>query len=538
MKKCSFCGTENQDNSVFCELCGRRFKTEPEEMVDETIIVNEEESESDTAVVNEVIETEKVQETKQTDYPVNTENTNRYYSDPVQSNSQQDVFADYKRRSNNNLLIIILFAIVAVIAVIVIATTSGKDSSHSKPSYNNQSNSTVTQTPQNQNSSQNQTNSGIQTNTVPTPVPNDGSSVSKAITLSPNTSVYGSLESKDDVLWYVLTLDKPGTVTFNMQYPSQSDSSCYWKLYVYTTGDTSSSIMSSAYYGNDENSDSQLLGLDAGTYYVKITPYYHSSSAYTLTPVYTETALCEMEPNDGYGTASVLSVNQPHVGCLYSDDDVDWYVLTLDKPGTVTFNMQYPSQDDSSCYWKLYVYTTSDSSSSIMSSAYYGQAAGFDSTVNSDSQLLGLDAGTYYVKITPYYHSSSAYTLTPVYTETALCEMEPNDGYGTASVLSVNQPHVGCLYSDDDVDWYVLTLDKPGTVTFNMQYPSQDDSSCYWKLYVYTSNSSSSSILNCSYYGNTTTTTENQIGLDAGTYYVKVVSYYHSSSPYTLTAIQ
>ncbi len=125
MKKCSFCGTDNQDNAVFCELCGRRFEAEPEEKDDETIIVNEEEAESDTAIVNEVVETETAQEIKQTDYPANTVNTDRYYSEPVQSNSQQDVFADYKRRSNNNLLFIILFAIVAVIAVIFIATTSG-----------------------------------------------------------------------------------------------------------------------------------------------------------------------------------------------------------------------------------------------------------------------------------------------------------------------------------------------------------------------------------------------------------------------------
>lgn len=125
MKKCSFCGTDNQDNAVFCELCGRRFEAEPEEKDDKIIIVNEEESESDTAIVNEVVETETAQETKQTNYPVNTVNTDRYYSEPVQSNSQQDVFADYKRRTNNNLLFIILFAIVAVIAVIFIATTSG-----------------------------------------------------------------------------------------------------------------------------------------------------------------------------------------------------------------------------------------------------------------------------------------------------------------------------------------------------------------------------------------------------------------------------
>lgn len=29
MKKCAFCGTENSDTNVFCELCGHRFDTTP-----------------------------------------------------------------------------------------------------------------------------------------------------------------------------------------------------------------------------------------------------------------------------------------------------------------------------------------------------------------------------------------------------------------------------------------------------------------------------------------------------------------------------
>ena len=42
MKKCSFCGTENSDRAILCELCGRRFKPENEEQIDEPLIINEE----------------------------------------------------------------------------------------------------------------------------------------------------------------------------------------------------------------------------------------------------------------------------------------------------------------------------------------------------------------------------------------------------------------------------------------------------------------------------------------------------------------
>lgn len=121
MKKCNFCGTENQDGAVFCELCGNRFVEEVEETIDEPVVVIEEEPViEDTTADGTDFPARSIEEIAPV---VNSGNSN--YSEPTQSNSQQDVFSDYKRRSNNNLLIIILFAIAALIAVIVIATTSG-----------------------------------------------------------------------------------------------------------------------------------------------------------------------------------------------------------------------------------------------------------------------------------------------------------------------------------------------------------------------------------------------------------------------------
>lgn len=121
MKKCNFCGTENQDGAVFCELCGNRFVEEVEETIDEPVVVIEEEPViEDTTADGKDFPARSIEEIAPV---VNSGNSN--YSEPTQSNSQQDVFSDYKRRSNSNLLIIILFAIAALIAVIVIATTSG-----------------------------------------------------------------------------------------------------------------------------------------------------------------------------------------------------------------------------------------------------------------------------------------------------------------------------------------------------------------------------------------------------------------------------
>ena len=52
MKKCNFCGTENQDGAVFCELCGNRFVAEVEDTIDEPVVVHEDEA------VSEVVSSE------------------------------------------------------------------------------------------------------------------------------------------------------------------------------------------------------------------------------------------------------------------------------------------------------------------------------------------------------------------------------------------------------------------------------------------------------------------------------------------------
>ena len=386
-----------------------------------------------------------------------------------------------------------------------------------------------------------QSNNSENQNTVDT---NDGSSMARAKTLTSNTETTGSIKPSSGVMWYVLTLDEPGTVIFNMKYPQQEYTYSYWELYVYTKDNSSNPIMSCSYSGRSSDfsdyvdANSQLLGLDAGTYYVKITDgSYHSSATYTLAAVYAATEKCEMEPNASYGAASVLKPNLSYEGCLSSSSDVDWYVLTLGKSGTVTFNMKYSEREYSYSYWQLYVYTDDDSSKAIMKYSYDGRVSGFSDTISVDSQLLGLYAGRYYIKITDgSYHSSTSYTLTANFNATTQCEMEPNGTYGTASTLLPNVAYTGSLSSSNDVDWYVLVLDSSATVSFNMQYSEREHSYSYWELYLYSDSNSSRSILYCSYSGKQTNSNSDQITLSAGTYYVKITDgSYHSATPYTLT---
>lgn len=58
MKKCTFCGTENADENVFCELCGHRFEAWPD--VETTAFQNQPKQETHNVNENGYVPTETV----------------------------------------------------------------------------------------------------------------------------------------------------------------------------------------------------------------------------------------------------------------------------------------------------------------------------------------------------------------------------------------------------------------------------------------------------------------------------------------------
>lgn len=108
MKKCNFCGTENLESALFCELCGRRFELETEELSNNPIIVHEEGTEN-------------------TDFPVELVHNNRETSESeaddlsayVDDNNLQNEAFYGKSSSNSKAKTISLFAIAAIVILAV-----------------------------------------------------------------------------------------------------------------------------------------------------------------------------------------------------------------------------------------------------------------------------------------------------------------------------------------------------------------------------------------------------------------------------------
>lgn len=90
----------------------------------------------------------------------------------------------------------------------------------------------------------------------------------------------------------------------------------------------------------------------------------------------------------------------------------------------------------------------------------------------------------------------------------------------TASVISVNATYTDYIKSYDDVSWYKFRISNPGYISFKFTHDYVDSSGVYWEAYLYDTNKDC--LNNYSYHGTETSVTGGNIGVPAGTYYIKV----------------
>lgn len=96
--------------------------------------------------------------------------------------------------------------------------------------------------------------------------------------------------------------------------------------------------------------------------------------------------------------------------------------------------------------------------------------------------------------------------------------------FSDAMQISVNSDVSGSVMKGYhyEQNYYMFTIPENGYVTLNFSNPLQASSEKYWTMYLY--NASFIEVYTKGIYGNKTNIISQQIGLGAGTYYVKIIS--------------
>ena len=360
---------------------------------------------------------------------------------------------------------------------------------------------------------------------------------------------YGHLMSSDDKDYFLFYMEQPGTACLTFTHPDLGLGATQYYWVVELLDENGSYMTGRSYVGSGSGGTWDLVGLDAGVYYVKINrnnSSYVDSGVYSLGLAVDYRPDWENEVNDAYANARQLPRDTDIWGTIMRSSEKDYYTFTLDDPAGVFVRLNHTQTAGASASWTVELQNSSHQT--LTSWQYNAADESYDSMAG-----IGLPPDTYYVIVTgsgdlaglravPYALQAYVDDLTP-------WETELNDTQAAASALNLNGPTRGSLMHSSDTDYYRLDLGMDSQVTLAFRHPNLgiDVTAYYWSVQLLDSNGDY--LTGRSYTGkgpdgdwlsNGATDPEvawGPVGLKAGTYYVKVAhnnTSYHSNLVYTI----
>jgi hypothetical protein len=212
--------------------------------------------------------------------------------------------------------------------------------------------------------------------------------------LVPGLTVSGSITSQKNIGVYKYELTEPGRFTMNVTRGSVGG---LQDAYVRLLSADGTQMKRDNSYINPYNFS---IDLEIGIYYMEITPYGSNTGTYNLRGDFTDAENNEIEPNDTRQTAQLLTSGQTVKGFISYQDNIDMYRIVLARSSKLTVNI---TRGNVSGLQDAYVrWLSADGTQMKRDNSY----------INPYNTSMDLEAGTYYIEITPYGSNTGTYNLT------------------------------------------------------------------------------------------------------------------------------
>ena len=229
--------------------------------------------------------------------------------------------------------------------------------------------------------------------------------------------------------------------------------------------------------------------------------------------------------NSWFDKAAGISVNTTYSANFTENNKEKYYKITVPSAGSLNVDFSHAYIESGNTYWKMQIYNDGNHEEL----AYYEFKG---NKISYSQQRFGVGSGTYYVKIYKYSYSDIVFNFRFNYEATNSWETELNDTYQMADSINLNEQYYGSMQRREDADWYKFTTAQDGYISLDFTHGYIEDNDPFWQIDIY--NDSYSMI---EYYrsgGKNVTSSGWQIGIPAGTYYIKVYNYYYSDLEYGL----
>lgn len=358
-----------------------------------------------------------------------------------------------------------------------------------------------------------------------------GSTYAAATSIGLNTT-YNATTSRTSVThWYKFTMSKAGMVQLKFAHANLSSASNSTAWRIDFIADQVGGLVTVTSGMQDTQNQTAKIGLDAGTYYVQIIGtgvLTVGSAAYSFSVQYEDT-YCETEQNNTIATADNYDrLGQTITGSISSASDTDYYKITSTTKGYLSFQLQH-DKVSGRLSTDIYSVAVCDAAGNTL----YTMTSKKDEE-KTESINFGLDAGTYYLKVSgiQYMDASGSltvqgangetYKLKASWTNADNWESESNDDINTADTMTSGKAVYGSLYGVSDSDYYGFQTTKDGYIVINLQHSKVTGRQKKAIYAVTVCDTSGNSIYEMTSKAEDESTDSIKLGLSAGKYYIKV----------------
>ena len=341
-----------------------------------------------------------------------------------------------------------------------------------------------------------------------------------------NTTYHGSLSSKKDVDYYSFILAEPSAVRVMMETSDTGKETETYRFSVLEGAYNTSVSSPMPIPGNNVLSEIGPLYLSPGMYLVEVRKgdATYSGDVYAMTVHASPVQNAEMENNDTLSAASQILADTVIQASVGKESDIDCFAFTLEHDALVQPIITFRPLNTSSRTFALSL--MDDNRNELYKVSINGRES--EKTI----MPIALAAGQYFFKITNYYFAQQSYTLR-VSTETVeAAEREPNNAISQATPLVYNRPYTGLLYTEEDVDYYLLSVPTDRQVTLKFLFSKGESKNTVFVITIETNGKNYISPVYAK--ENSGGFVSNEFNLSAGEYYVKIRPSTYTSEKYTL----